>query len=64
MFYKASNRSTVLTPRESQANDHVNPLEDEVNEVQLIEARRRAEALGNPKLSAFERELLQAWSQD
>lgn len=64
MFYKASNRSTVQPTRETRQNDHVNPVEDEVVETQLIEAQRRAEALSNPKLSAFERELLQAWSQD
>ena len=64
MFYKSSSRSTVLQRQESQRNDHLNPAEDEVIETQLLEAQRRAEALNNPKLSAFEKELLQAWSQD
>jgi len=64
MFYKSSRRSTVLSRPETGINDHVNPAEDEVIETRLIEAQRRAESLENPKLSAFEKELLQAWSQD
>ena len=64
MFYKRSSRSTVLQRQESQRSDHLNPTEDQVIETQLIEAQRRAEALNNPKLSPFEKELLQAWSQD
>jgi hypothetical protein len=64
MFYKSSRRSTVLARPEAGGNDHVNPVEDEVIETRLIEAQRRAEALENPKLSVFEKELLQAWSQD
>jgi hypothetical protein len=64
MFYKSSSRSTVLQRQESQRNDHLNPTEDEVVETQLLEAQRRAETLNNPKLSPFEKELLQAWSQD
>jgi hypothetical protein len=64
MFYKSSRRSTVLSRPETSTNDHVSPAEDEVVETRLIEAQRRAESLQNPKLSAFEKELLQAWSQD
>ena len=64
MFYKSSTRSTVLNRPDVSRNDHINPAEDEVIETHLIEAQRRAEALKNPKLSAFEKELLQAWSQD
>ncbi|MDB5321671.1 MAG: hypothetical protein JWN40_3302 [Phycisphaerales bacterium] len=64
MFYKSSSRSTVLDRQPPQVNDHINPLEDEVIETQLIEAQRRSEKLKNPKLSSFEKELLQAWSQD
>ena len=64
MFYKRSQRSTILTRPETGRNDHVNPAEDEVVETRLTEAQRRAEALENPKLSAFDKELLQAWSQD
>ena len=64
MFYKRSSRSTVLSRPETCRNDHVNPVEDDVIETRLIEAQRRAESLENPRLSAFEKELLQAWSQD
>jgi hypothetical protein len=64
MFYKSWRRSTVLSRPETGMNDQVNPAEDEVVETRLIEAQRRAESLENPKLSSFEKELLQAWSQD
>ncbi len=64
MFYKSSSRSTVLDRQPFQANDHVNPLEDEILETHLIEAQQRSQKLRNPKLSSFEKELLQAWSQD
>jgi hypothetical protein len=64
MFYKSSSRSTVLERHQSVRNDPVNPIDDEVNETRLIEAQRRSEALGNHKLSTFEKELLQAWWQD
>jgi hypothetical protein len=65
MFYKSSSRSTVLDRQPAlQANDHVNPQEDEILETQLIEAQQRSQKLRNPKLSNFEKELLQAWSQD
>lgn len=64
MFYKSSSRSTVLDIHSVQSNDHVNPIEDEVIETRLIEAQRRAVALKTAKLSAFEKELLQAWAQD
>ena len=64
MFYKSSSRSTVLDRPPVQANDHFNPLEDEIIETQLIEAQQRSQKLRNPKLSSFEKELLQAWSQD
>ena len=64
MFYKNWRRSTVLSRPEAGARRRVNPAEDEVIETRLIEAQRRAESLENPKLSSFEKELLQAWSQD
>jgi len=64
MFYKSSSRSTVLERHQTVRNDPVNPIEDEVNETQLIEAQRRSEALSNHKLSPFEKELLTAWWQD
>jgi hypothetical protein len=64
MFYKSTSRSTVLERHQTVRNDHINPVEDEVVETQLIEAQRRSEALNNHKLSAFEKELLQAWWQD
>jgi hypothetical protein len=64
MFYKSSNRSTVLDRQPAQKNDHQNPTEDRLTEIELIEARRRAEQHKQSKLSVFEKELLQAWYQD
>ena len=64
MFYKSFSRSTVLERKQSHHTDPINPFEDEVVETQLIEAQRRSEKLSNHRLSAFEKELLQAWWQD
>ncbi len=63
MFYKSSNRSTVLD-RKPQHNDHQNPTEDTLTQTELLEANRRAEQAKKAKLSVFEKELLQAWFQD
>ena len=65
MFYKSSSRSTVLERHQAVRNDDaINPVEDEVVETRLIEAQRRSAALRSHKLSAFEKELMQAWWQD
>jgi len=63
MFYKSSNRSTVLDRQPTQSNDHQNPTED-LPQSDLVDARRRAEEGKKSKLSVFEKELLQAWFQD
>lgn len=63
MFYKSSNRSTVLD-RKPQHNDHENPTEDTLTQTELLEANRRAAQTKQAKLSVFEKELLQAWFQD
>lgn len=64
MFYKSSDRSTVLDRQPSQRNDHQNPSEDRIAEGQLLEASRKAEETKRANLSVFEKELLQAWFQD
>jgi hypothetical protein len=64
MFYKSSNRSTVLDRQESHRNDHINPSEDPQTEHALSQASRDAEQAKRAKLSVFEKELLQAWFQD
>jgi hypothetical protein len=45
-------------------NDHDNAAEDPSMVAALMDARRRAEQQATAKLSPFEKELLQAWSQD
>jgi hypothetical protein len=64
MFYKSSNRSTVLDRQPTQSNDHKNPTEDRLPQNDLVDANRRAEEAKKSKLSVFEKELLQAWFQD
>jgi hypothetical protein len=68
MFYKSSTRSTatVVAARRkpAQRNDHRNASEDQLLARQLTEARRQAETARAAQLSAFERELLQAWATD
>lgn len=63
MFYKSSNRSTVLD-RKPQHNDHQNPTEDTITQFELLDAKRAAEQTKQAKLSVFEKELLQAWFED
>ena len=66
MFYRSSGHSAVLArPASShhEANDHDNGSEDPAVHA-LVEARRHAEQRATAKLSPFEKELLQAWSQD
>lgn len=64
MFYKSSNRSTVLDRPQAQKNDHQNPSEDALPQGDLVEAKERAERAKKSKLSVFEKELLQAWFQE
>ena len=64
MFYKSSNRSTVLDRPQAQKNDHQNPSEEVLSQNDLVEANRRAEQAKKSKLSVFEKELLQAWFQE
>jgi hypothetical protein len=67
MFYKNSNRSTVLGRIGVQRNDHQNPKEDLLLDLaeRVVEADKQTPPPPkNTKLSAFERELLQAWAQD
>jgi hypothetical protein len=64
MFYKSSNRSTVLDRPQSQNNDHQNPSEEALPQSDLVKAKQQAEAAKRAKLSVFEKELLQAWFQE
>ena len=41
MFYKSSNRSTVLDIQQTQRNDHQNPSEEGVVENELVEAKHQ-----------------------
>jgi hypothetical protein len=64
MFYKSSNRSTVLDRAQAQKNDHQNPSEDALPQSDLVKANEQAEQAKRAKLSVFEKELLQAWFQE
>lgn len=63
MFYK--DRSTVLGRIGPKAHAHA-AKDDTVLEMaeQLVEGSGEQQAMKKPKLSAFERELLQAWGED
>ena len=69
MFYKSSSRSTVLNLHNSHRQDPVPapaPAEDDVLALadEFVEINRKAEAMKSAKLSAFEKDMLQAWAQD
>ena len=67
MFYKSSGQSRTLTrpTYAPETHDHDSPVEAASPlEAALLEARQRAEQRATAKLSPFEKELLQAWSQD
>lgn len=64
MFYRSADRSTVLSRPRPDHNDHDSAAEDPALIAALVEARRSAEQKTKSKLSAFEKELLQAWAQD
>ncbi len=63
LFYKNIQHS-VVPGRQQSSNPRPVAAEEQIIEDQLLEARRKAKQLQNPKLSAFEKELLQAWFQD
>ena len=69
MFYKRSTQSTasaVVTARRKpgQRNDHRNAGEEQLLVRQLAAARMQAERERAAQLSAFERDMLQAWAQE
>lgn len=65
MFYKSSSRSTVLKLRDAQRAGTV-PAQDDVLDLadEVVAVNREAESKKNTKLSAFERDMLEAWAQD
>ena len=67
MFYKRSTQSTasaVATRRKPARNDHRNASEEQLLVRQLAAARLQAERERATQLSAFERDMLQAWAQE
>lgn len=67
MFYKRSSQSTataVATRRKPLRNDHRNASDGELLVRQLAAARMQAERERAAQLSAFERDMLQAWAQE
>jgi hypothetical protein len=67
MFYKRSTPSTsaaVVSRRKPQRNDHRNGSEEQLLVRQLAAARMQAERERAAQLSAFERDMLQAWAQE
>ena len=68
MFYKRSSPSTataVATRRKpALRNDHRNASDGELLVRQLAAARMQAERERASQLSAFERDMLQAWAQE
>jgi hypothetical protein len=65
IFYKRSTPAPVAPPpvrrKPAVAAGHKS-RENKLLDLQLVEARRQADQAS--RLSSFERELLQAWSQD
>ena len=64
MFYKTAGRSTVLDRIESQRQSRPDATVESLVDAPLLDARRRSEQQAKANLSPFEKELLQAWSQD
>ena len=68
MFYKRSTQSTasavVTARRKPVRTDHRNASEEHLLVRQLTEARLQAERERAAQLSAFERDMLQAWAQE
>lgn len=63
MFYKSSQRSTVLDKPRTIRNDHENLNEEEVFAAMLT-GKNQAQAAQSNKLSAFEKDMLAAWKED
>jgi hypothetical protein len=68
MFYKRSTQSAtaaaVAARRKPLRNDHRNASEGQLLVAQLAAARLQAERERAAQLSAFERDMLQAWAQE
>jgi hypothetical protein len=64
LFFKTACRSIILGRAESHhhANPPQSPADETILEPRLVEAARQARK--SDKLSAFEKELLRAWSED
>ncbi|HEY7116750.1 MAG TPA: hypothetical protein VH475_09200 [Tepidisphaeraceae bacterium] len=63
LFFKTACRSIVLGRAQSHhSNPPQGPAEETILEPRLVEAARQARK--SDKLSAFEKELLRAWSED
>jgi hypothetical protein len=65
MFYRNAGRSTVLDRIESHRTQPPDAADVATAiDAALLDARRQTEQQPKAKLSAFEKELLMAWSQD
>ena len=67
MFYKRSTQSTAVatvTRRKPVRTDHRNASEGQLLVAQLAAARLQAERERAAQLSAFERDMFQAWAQE
>jgi hypothetical protein len=70
LFYKSGSRSTVLDRIEAQRSSSQDAGEEMVVDAQVapvadpLSGSLKPAPAQNPRLSAFEKELLQAWAQD